>query len=188
MDWCEFLTWSDLKKNFFWGCVVLSSALLILTDLKIIAAYSSVIHITALIYATNNVGLSGWLSIICLAGAHTFISAWLFFYIGSLYSKTTTRNKYLLKACRRRSFRISWGGLTILGLAFNFGCPPFLRRIGEILLFGSIVSLDSLLLRAFRLTLVLSIAAYNILILNRVWRGMLTQSNFCSQNCLFYAF
>ena len=124
--------------KFHWlgiGTVILILIILILSDLKIIIAYSSVAHISIVFYVLilgSNVGKKGAIYIMFY---HGYISPLMFWVVGIL-AWWKTRSLLVVKI-------ISFSYLFLLCLFFlfiiNIGFPPFIGFISEILILKSLV-------------------------------------------------
>jgi NADH:ubiquinone oxidoreductase subunit 4 (subunit M) len=117
------------------GIVLLMLIILILRDLKIIIAYSSVAHIRIVFYVMmlgSQIGKKGAIYIIFY---HGFISPLIFWVVGIL-AWWKTRSLLVVKI-------ISFSYLFLLCLfvlfIINIGFPPFLGFIREILIYKSLV-------------------------------------------------
>ncbi len=130
--------------KFHWmriGVVVLMLIILLLSDLKIIIAYSSVAHIRIVFYVIiigSFIGKKGALYIIFY---HGFISPLIFWVIGML-AWWKTRSLIVIKI-------ISFSYLFLLCLfilcILNIGFPPFMGFIREILILKSLILVKSVL-------------------------------------------
>jgi len=124
--------------KFHWlgiGTVILILIILILSDLKIIIAYSSVAHMSIVFYVLilgSNVGKKGAIYIMFY---HGYISPLMFWVVGIL-AWWKTRSLLVVKI-------ISFSYLFLLCLFFlfiiNIGFPPFIGFMSEILIFKSLV-------------------------------------------------
>ena len=145
--------------KFYWlriRVVIIILIILLLRDLKIIIAYSSIAHIRIVFYVIilgSFVGKQGALIIIFY---HGFISPLIFWLVG-LLRWWKTRSLIIVKF-------ISFSYVFILIIFFliilNIGFPPFIGFLREILILKSILNL-SLILYIFILRVLLS-AYYNI--------------------------
>lgn len=106
-------------------------------DIKILIAYSSVVHIRFIIvseYSINYLGSWGRLMIII---GHGLCSSGLFCLSNLIYERFYTRNLFLLKGLNNifPSLVLLW----FLLIVINIGCPPFINLFGEVLLIGRIL-------------------------------------------------
>lgn len=105
-------------------------------DLKILIAYSSVVHMRAMllgVFSFSSWGLYGSLLIII---AHGFISPIIFYLITYLYTNTHSRRIMLLKGVLL--FRPVFCFLWFLCCSFNLRVPPFMSFYSEVIIFSSL--------------------------------------------------
>lgn len=105
-------------------------------DLKILIAYSSVVHISVMIlgiFRFSRWGLYGGLLIIV---AHGFISPIMFYLITYLYDNTHSRSIMILKGVLVLNpiFCLFW----FLCCSLNLRVPPFISFYSEVVIFGSL--------------------------------------------------
>lgn len=118
------------------GGLLLSIVCLRQKDLKMLIAYSSVVHIRVLmtgLLSYVNLGLYGSLVIIF---SHGFISPIIFYLITLLYDKFGSRRLMLLKGLSLINplFVLLW----FFSCFINLRVPPFLSFVGEIFVFRSL--------------------------------------------------
>jgi NADH-ubiquinone oxidoreductase chain 5 len=126
-----------------WGRVILGFLCLFQIDVKILIAYSSVVHIglvIAGIFSLFRVGVIG--RFIIMIG-HGFISPMLFFWRFLFYLIAGSRNMYLLKGVIGLGY--SLGGFWFMGVIFNMSCPPRLNMVGEIVLLVNLFGVRKLI-------------------------------------------
>lgn len=126
---------------FFWniffyfsiiGGVIISLICLRQSDLKIIIAYSSIVHIRFIIVgfiSFTDVGLIG--SVLILV-AHGFISPFLFFGLNYIYEVFHSRRIFILKGVILfiPIFCFFW----FIGVILNIGFPPFISFFSEVII------------------------------------------------------
>nr|YP_009501874.1 NADH dehydrogenase subunit 4 [Aacanthocnema dobsoni]AWU48794.1 NADH dehydrogenase subunit 4 [Aacanthocnema dobsoni] len=120
------------------GGVYLSCMCFVQSDMKMLVAYSSIVHMSIVLsglFTFREMGLNG--SIYLMVG-HGFCSSGLFYLLGLNYNRSYTRSIYLNK-----------GGLLLIPISTmwwflfcssNLSFPPCLNVAGELLLFVSILS------------------------------------------------
>ncbi len=119
-----------------WICLVgaIISTLLcsIQSDGKSMIAFSSVCHINMLVVGVV-IGylFTSWAAVVIII-SHGVTRAGLFFIFGGLFTSKISRKIYFLQ----KGGAVLVGCRMILLLFSNFGVPPFLRRVAEILLIG----------------------------------------------------
>nr|YP_009500709.1 NADH dehydrogenase subunit 4 [Diclidophlebia paucipunctata]AWU48891.1 NADH dehydrogenase subunit 4 [Diclidophlebia paucipunctata] len=120
------------------GGVILSLLCFVQVDMKLLIAYSSIVHMSAVLSNILILKESGLMGSIYMMVGHGFCSSGLFYIMGVSYSRTMSR-----------SFFINKGFLTLVPVSsfwwFLFCCcnlsfPPSLNLPGEILLFSSLLS------------------------------------------------
>lgn len=119
-----------------WRVVVTIIIIVVLSDIKIIIAYSSVAHITLVFYILNigyDVGIKGAVLIMFY---HGFLSPLIFWLVGSL-AWWKTRSLIVVKI-------ITFSYLFILIVfslrILNIGFPPFMGFLREILILKSVIN------------------------------------------------
>lgn len=116
------------------GGIILSFVCIRQRDLKILIAYSSVVHMRVMLLGFLSFTLVGVYGRILVMLAHGFISPLIFSLITSVYRSLGSRRIILLK------------GVNIVSLVFifywffrcfiNLGVPPFMSFFGEVFIFG----------------------------------------------------
>nr|ATN42482.1 NADH dehydrogenase subunit 4 [Calophya schini] len=120
------------------GGVYLSVVCFMQTDMKMLIAYSSIVHMSIVISGMLTMRESGlWGGVYMMVG-HGLCSSGLFYILGATYSKTLTRSIYLNKGLINilPTASLWW----FLFCSSNLSFPPSLNLGGEILLFSSILS------------------------------------------------
>nr|APQ47872.1 NADH dehydrogenase subunit 4 [Cheumatopsyche brevilineata] len=134
----------SLKFNIIWfvislmGGVLISLMCLHLMDLKLLIAYSSVVHMSLVIGGIMTLNYWGFMGGLVLMIGHGLCSSGLFVLIGFMYDRLGSRsmmvNKGLINLMPNLTF---WW---FLFLSSNMAAPPSLNLLGEISLFISIIS------------------------------------------------
>lgn len=113
-------------------------------DVKILIAYSSVVHMRLIIVGEFSINLFGrWGSLLIMIG-HGVCSSGLFCLANFIYERFFTRNMMVLKGMNRLfpSLRLLW----FLLIVINIGAPPFMNLFGEVILIGSNIKYSLILL------------------------------------------
>lgn len=105
-------------------------------DLKIIIAYSSVVHIRVIILGLLSFRIIGVWGALLIMVAHGFISPLLFLLIGLSYNLFSSRRVFILKGLILTSpvFRIWW----FISNTLNLSLPPFISFFSEAMIFSSL--------------------------------------------------
>lgn len=122
------------------GGVIINCVCLRQTDLKIFIAYSSIVHIRLVYLRAISFRSTGHLGCLLIILAHGFVSPALFYLINLLYRNTYTRSLFSLKGNINLSpsFTLFW----FIGVALNFGFPPFISFYREIIITMSLSFLN----------------------------------------------
>jgi len=108
------------------------------TDIKLLVAYSSVVHISMVAGGLMVYDNWGCLSSLAFILGHGFCSAGLFFMLNILYEVRNTRRMLLNKGVSHYfSFLGFWWFLLC---ASNISVPPTLNFLGEYIVFVSLIS------------------------------------------------
>lgn len=144
------------------------------TDIKILIAYSSVVHISLIIVnllLLRKVGLLGaWWVII----AHGVVSSGIFAMANILYERTHSRSMLVNKGHRSNApgFMIFWFFIIII----NFAGPFTLNLLGELYLIIGVLAISKLLLIPVAFLSFFS-AAYSLLLFTTTQHGLPQSSN-----------
>nr|YP_009241135.1 NADH dehydrogenase subunit 4 [Polyacanthorhynchus caballeroi]AMK47831.1 NADH dehydrogenase subunit 4 [Polyacanthorhynchus caballeroi] len=123
------------------GCVVCLSKCIMLTDLKQIVAYSSIVHMSMVIMVSlsgvgGGLSGSGWVMMF-----HGVVSMGLFLMVGGLSGKVGSRGMVLVSGV------FSWGGwmcsVMLMLMVVNSAFPFSGNFIGEVVMYGVLVGLFS---------------------------------------------
>lgn len=116
----------------FWGAFLCRVICLRQPDMKALVAYSSISHIGVLV---SGYFLLGWFSsrgALLIVLAHGFCSSCLFFLVNFMYERNLTRQIVVSRGQVAVFYYVA--SFWFLFLAINFGAPPFLNLLGEILI------------------------------------------------------
>nr|QWV61774.1 NADH dehydrogenase subunit 4 [Agonoscena pistaciae] len=120
------------------GGIFLSLICFMQSDMKMLIAYSSVVHMSLVLSGILTLRETGLLGSLCVMVGHGFCSSGLFYLLGIYYSRVHSR-----------SFYINQGLLSSMSISFlwwflfcsaNLSFPPSLSLVGEILLMVSIIT------------------------------------------------
>jgi len=125
------------------GISVGSILTLIQSDTKAMIGYSSVVHISCILLGLNLNSYSSRLGGVVTIASHGFVSASLFFIVGSIYHQVNSRIIYLIGRVYSSSIFLSL--LVSISFLGNIAVPPILSFLGEI----SILSSSIVLVRFF---------------------------------------
>nr|QUE27117.1 NADH dehydrogenase subunit 4 [Scatoglyphus polytrematus] len=107
-------------------------------DLKMMIAYSSIVHMSVMILGVLSFTLWGEYGALLMMVSHGFVSSLLFYLMTFLYECTHSRSfmfiKGVLSICPIFCF------LWFFSCALNFGVPPFMSFFSELLIFSSLGS------------------------------------------------
>lgn len=118
---------------------------LIQSDTKAMIGYSSVVHMSCILLGLNLNSYSSRLGGVVTIASHGFVSASLFFLVGSIYHQVNSRIIYLIGRVYSSSIFLSL--LVSISFLGNIAIPPILSFLGEI----SILSSSIVLIRFFML-------------------------------------
>ena len=158
-----------------WGGRSLGILCCRLSDIKVIIAYSSVVHIALVIVAFLSLQKVSLVGAIWIILAHRLVSSGLFAGANIIYERTHSRRLLINKGCLR--LNPSFTGFWFLLLIINFGGPFTLNLYREVnLILGAlsisiIISLPIFLLAGFS-------AAYRLILYASSQQGNLRSKNF----------
>lgn len=130
----------------FWTSLLLFGAVMsawicfVQRDLKSLVAYSSISHIGLLIatlVSQRNLAIFGMLVV---SISHGFCSSALFFLVGRNYEQIATRQLLLIRG--QGSLQYIFSLMWVILLLVNFGVPPFMTVIGELVTFVVILRIN----------------------------------------------
>lgn len=109
-------------------------------DLKILIAYSSVVHIRVIILGVLSFSRWGLYGGLLIMVAHGFISPIMFYLMTYLYNNTHSRSIMVLKGVLVLNpiFCLFW----FICCSLNLRVPPFMSFYSEVIIFGSLASLS----------------------------------------------
>lgn len=154
----------------FWGAFLCSIVCLRQPDMKSLVAYSSISHIGVLI---SGYFLFGWFSTsgaLLILLAHGFCSSCLFFLVNFVYERNLTRQLIVSRGQIAVFYYVA--AFWFLFLAINFGAPPFLNLLGEILILFNTGVVSPYLLLIFGL-IRFFVAAYCIFLFRTLLHGQM---------------
>nr|YP_010026395.1 NADH dehydrogenase subunit 4 [Cacopsylla citrisuga]QOQ84941.1 NADH dehydrogenase subunit 4 [Cacopsylla citrisuga] len=119
------------------GGVILSGVCFVQSDLKLLIAYSSIVHMSIVLSGLLTMHFTGLIGAILMMVGHGFCSSGLFCVLGMTYTRTMTRsiimNKGFISIIPICSF---WW---FMFCSSNLSFPPCLNLPGELFLFLSII-------------------------------------------------
>lgn len=120
------------------GGLILSIECLIQVDIKILVAYSSVVHISAVLRGLLTINLARFKGRIILMIGHGLCSSGLFYLVNLRYKLTQTRNILINRGIKKLNSKMTffWFLLCISNISF----PLSLNFIGEIFLIIGIIN------------------------------------------------
>lgn len=138
------------------------------SDLKSLVAYSSVGHIGILLRGLVFGGVSALKGGFIILLSHGFCSSALFFIVNFFFERSFSRQIISLRGEINLFYgiRVWW----FLFLARNFSAPPFLRLMGELLVFFQRNLIDYCLMLIF-IVISLTVAYFCIFVYRRVLHG-----------------
>jgi len=137
-----------------WGAIITALICTTQIDMKALIAYSSITHISLIILAISSATNWGWQRALTIIISHGLCSSGLFSAAGILYDYTASRNLFLNKGLLIIfPSLIIW--LFILS-AFNFGAPPSINIIGELIAITASTSISLLTIPGLILILVVA--------------------------------
>lgn len=173
------LSWRVIIVFFFFGSLIISLICLRQIDLKILVAYSSVVHIgfvIARIFISSLIGVKGGYFLIV---AHGFCSSGIFFFLNCLYERLGRRRFFILRG------GLAWTPiLTFFWLmlnVYNMSSPPSFNFVSELIIIIGTFNIHFLLIFIGRIYLFLG-GVYCIYLFIIFSHGSLysVNSNMCS--------
>nr|YP_010882214.1 NADH dehydrogenase subunit 4 [Stheneboea repudiosa]WID87128.1 NADH dehydrogenase subunit 4 [Stheneboea repudiosa] len=161
----SFLLISGLKYNFILISICLLGGLMIsivclrISDLKMLIAYSSVVHMGLVLAGIMSLNYWGFMGSLVLMLAHGLCSSGLFCLVNIVYERLGSRSLLLIKGLI--NFMPSMSLWWFLFSIYNMAAPPSFNLMGEIMLFNSLISWCSLITLIF-LFLSFFSAAYSL--------------------------
>nr|AKE07175.1 NADH dehydrogenase subunit 4 [Liposcelis nr. bostrychophila AZ] len=133
-NWFFMKMW--MKSMLLMGLMFSTAYCLILSDLKITIAVSSVSHMTLSVLSLSTLSKEGLLGFFLMMISHGYLSPLLFFFANCLYERSNTRSLFLSKSW----FSYSFPMFSILILSVNFCFPPSLNFFSEAVILLSLIS------------------------------------------------
>nr|YP_009859734.1 NADH dehydrogenase subunit 4 [Allorhynchium sp. YN]QKK69215.1 NADH dehydrogenase subunit 4 [Allorhynchium sp. YN] len=154
------------------GGVVMSLVCLVQVDMKMLVAYSSVVHMSMLIASLMTLSKIGFIGSYLMMIGHGLCSSGLFYIVNINYEYSGSRFLYLNKGTINLNSSLTmWWFLLCIS---NFSAPISLSLIGEILMLMSLVSLDYLNLFYLMMLCFIS-AAYSLYLFSYTQHGQMNQ-------------
>nr|QKK69306.1 NADH dehydrogenase subunit 4 [Anterhynchium abdominale] len=155
--------------------VILSMICLIQVDMKMLVAYSSVVHMSLLIASLSSMSKIGFIGSYLMMIGHGLCSSGLFYIVNISYSRVSSRLIYLNKGLINLNSSLSmWWFLLCVS---NFSAPITLSLIGEVFMLMSLISLDLILIIFLMLMSFLS-ASYSLYLYSLTQHGSMNFMNF----------
>nr|YP_009946942.1 NADH dehydrogenase subunit 4 [Macrostemum floridum]QOH91260.1 NADH dehydrogenase subunit 4 [Macrostemum floridum] len=126
------------------GGMCLSLVCLYQVDMKMLIAYSSVVHMSLVLLGIMSMSWLGLIGGMILMVGHGLCSSGLFFLVGVIYNRSKSRSLMLNKGFINLYpyLTLYWFLLVII----NMGVPPFLNYFSELMLFINIINYSSFLM------------------------------------------
>nr|YP_010758079.1 NADH dehydrogenase subunit 4 [Kisaura adamickai]WEU80084.1 NADH dehydrogenase subunit 4 [Kisaura adamickai] len=144
------MVYMSMKMNFIWfiismvGGLFLSLICLLQVDMKMLVAYSSVVHMAIALGGMMSMSYWGFTGSYILMLGHGLCSSGLFCLVNLCYERLGSRSLMINKGLMNffPSLSLWW----FLFVSSNMAAPPSMNLLGEISLFNSIVSWSQLLM------------------------------------------
>nr|QWK41509.1 NADH dehydrogenase subunit 4 [Fopius arisanus] len=157
------------------GSLITSLICMNQSDMKIIIAYSSVVHMSMLLTSMFTLFKTSFKGSLMMMIAHGLCSSGMFFLVNLNYERLKSRNFFINKNLLNMmpSLTLWW----FLMFSSNFSAPPSLNLLSEILMFNSILQWNKIL---FILIIFISFfsTCYSIMMYAYSQYGNLNYSNF----------
>ena len=142
-------------------------------DIKAIIAYSRVVHIGIVIGAVVMSRFTTSLPALMIIISHGICSSGLFYCATVRYERVSTRNLPVIQGLSiiRPSIILPW----VLLLLMNLRAPPTLSLVSEILMSGSLFSLDFRIILGFRVIIVI-VLLYSLALYFSIYHGHISHS------------
>nr|QKK69293.1 NADH dehydrogenase subunit 4 [Anterhynchium (Dirhynchium) sp. QHZ-2020] len=156
--------------------VILSLICLVQIDMKMLVAYSSVVHMSLVFSSLMTMSSVGFIGSYLMMIGHGLCSSGMFYIVYVSYSRVSSRLMYINKGFLNMDSSLSmWWFLLCIG---NFSAPITLSLIGEIFMLMSLISLDYFLMLYLMMMCFLS-ASYSLYLFSFTQHGSL---NYISYN------
>nr|AHA52495.1 NADH dehydrogenase subunit 4 [Cardiochiles fuscipennis] len=173
-----FLKFNNLIMNIsLFGGLMASLICLTLNDLKMIVAYSSIVHMSLLIASMMTLNYWGYIGSYLMMLAHGLSSSSLFYLLNLNYERLMSRNSLINKGLINILPSLSM--MFFILMICNMSSPPSLNLISEIMMFNSLIMYNKIFSLYLMLISFFS-SIYNIMLY------MLTQHG--KLNLLFFNF
>nr|YP_008081173.1 NADH dehydrogenase subunit 4 [Sogatella furcifera]AGH29094.1 NADH dehydrogenase subunit 4 [Sogatella furcifera] len=123
------------------GALYVSLFTLLQTDMKVLVAYSSVSHMSLVICGLMTLTSMAFLGSLFLMMSHGLVSSGLFYFVGCLFDRLSSRSLLLIKGLI--NFCPSFMMFFFFLISSNISFPPSLNLISEIFICMSLLSWDS---------------------------------------------
>nr|YP_010554706.1 NADH dehydrogenase subunit 4 [Ceratopsyche trifora]UYO79339.1 NADH dehydrogenase subunit 4 [Ceratopsyche trifora] len=171
----------SLKLNFIWvvlsliGGSIISLLCLHLVDMKMLVAYSSVVHMALVIGGIMSLNYYGFMGSLILMIGHGLCSSGLFALINLMYERLGSRSLLINKGLLNLMPNLSMWWFLLL--SSNMAAPPSLNLFGEISLLMSIISWASISMLGLMLISFFS-AAYSLYLFSFSQHGKILKGMF----------
>nr|ADT63584.1 NADH dehydrogenase subunit 4 [Calanus sinicus]ADT63662.1 NADH dehydrogenase subunit 4 [Calanus sinicus] len=162
-----------------WGGGMLSAVCVSLSDLKVMIAYSSVVHMALIIAGCTSASSWGANGAMIIMIAHGVCSSGMFSFANMMYERSHSRNLVQNKGMLNMlpAMSMMWFMLCVA----NFGGPFTYNLLGEVLLIVNLISLSGPLLMSVGLISFFS-AAYSLILYASTQQGLPLGSVFSMSN------
>nr|QKK69319.1 NADH dehydrogenase subunit 4 [Rhynchium quinquecinctum] len=155
--------------------VVLSFLCMIQIDMKMLVAYSSVVHMSMLVASLSTMSKIGFVGSYLMMIGHGLCSSGLFYLVNLSYKRIGSRLMFMNKGLMNLNSTLGmWWFLMCMG---NFSAPISLSLLGEIFMLMSLVSLDLFLMIYLMIMCFLSVA-YSLYLFSFTQHGNMNFMNF----------
>nr|YP_009681751.1 NADH dehydrogenase subunit 4 [Eustenogaster scitula]ARO89846.1 NADH dehydrogenase subunit 4 [Eustenogaster scitula] len=161
------------------GALKLSWITMFQEDMKIIIAYSSVVHMSMMVCSMFTMSDVGVFSSVMMMISHGLCSSGLFFMVNLLYEQTFSRMKFINKGLINYSniFSLWW----FLFCSSNMAVPISLNLVSEILLFSSLINWGMMMFSLILMMIILFSSWYSLLLFLSIY-GMSMNMNKINMN------
>nr|YP_010586272.1 NADH dehydrogenase subunit 4 [Ceratopsyche fukienensis]UZZ44034.1 NADH dehydrogenase subunit 4 [Ceratopsyche fukienensis] len=177
----KLMLFMSLKLNFIWvilslvGGSLISLLCLHLVDMKMLVAYSSVVHMSLVIGGIMSLNYYGFMGSLILMIGHGLCSSGLFALINLMYERLGSRSLLINKGLLNLMPNLSMWWFLLL--SSNMAAPPSLNLFGEISLLMSIISWSSISMIALMIISFFS-AAYSLYLFSFSQHGKILKGMF----------
>nr|YP_010554693.1 NADH dehydrogenase subunit 4 [Hydropsyche simulata]UYO79326.1 NADH dehydrogenase subunit 4 [Hydropsyche simulata] len=177
----KLMLFMSLKLNFIWiilslvGGSLISLLCLHLVDMKMLVAYSSVVHMALVVGGIMSLNYYGFMGSLILMIGHGLCSSGLFALINLMYERLGSRSLLVNKGLLNLMPNLSMWWFLLL--SSNMAAPPSLNLFGEISLLMSIISWSSISMVALMIISFFS-AAYSLYLFSFSQHGKILKGMF----------